>query len=346
MNRGKDFMQAMVCELCGSNDIVKQDGVYVCQHCGTKYTVEEAKKLMGTVKIDKSEEVKKLLVLARRARNEGNSENAANYYGKILEEDPNNWEASFFQVYYQSTQCKIAEISSAASRLANCLDSSIALIKDIPDEKEKEEALNSVVDYSISLKNMLNVATRDFYFQHSTVSGTFERYCSDLSSISLILIFLETALKKHFPEKKELICKVQKDALNFLNDTIPPRHPSKASCNNIADRLLAEIKEVDKSYSKELDKTVKKGCYVATAVYGSYDCPEVWTLRRFRDGTLAGTWYGRAFIRTYYAISPTLVKWFGKAEWFKNLWKPTLDRMVVRLNGQGVANTPYVDRKW
>lgn len=88
------------------------------------------------------------------------------------------------------------------------------------------------------------------------------------------------------------------------------------------------------------------GCYVATAVYGSYDCPEVWTLRRFRDNTLAETWYGLAFIRTYYAISPTLVKWFGETAWFKNMWKPTLDRMVARLNGEGVENTPYNDREW
>ena len=89
-----------------------------------------------------------------------------------------------------------------------------------------------------------------------------------------------------------------------------------------------------------------RGCYVATAVYGSYDCPEVWTLRRFRDNTLAETWYGRAFIRTYYAISPTLVKLFGETAWFKNMWKPTLDRMVARLNGEGVENTPYNDREW
>ena len=88
------------------------------------------------------------------------------------------------------------------------------------------------------------------------------------------------------------------------------------------------------------------GCYVATAVYGSYDCPEVWTLRRFRDNTLAETWYGLAFIRTYYAISPTLVKWFGETAWFKNMWKPTLDLLVERLNGEGVENTPYNDREW
>ena len=87
-----------------------------------------------------------------------------------------------------------------------------------------------------------------------------------------------------------------------------------------------------------------QGCYVATAVYGSYDCPEVWTLRRFRDNTLASTWYGRAFIRTYYAISPTLVKWFGNTAWFKKMWKGKLDKMVCHLNNNGVENTPYCDK--
>lgn len=90
----------------------------------------------------------------------------------------------------------------------------------------------------------------------------------------------------------------------------------------------------------------KGGCYVATAVYGSYDCPEVWTLRRFRDNTLASTWYGRAFIRTYYAISPTLVKWFGNTQWFKNLWRGKLDKMVNTLQKQGVESTPYQDKNW
>ena len=85
---------------------------------------------------------------------------------------------------------------------------------------------------------------------------------------------------------------------------------------------------------------------MATAVYGSYDCPEVWTLRRFRDDTLARTWYGRTFIRLYYAVSPTLVKWFGETKWFKKLWKPTLDKMVRKLNNKGVEFTPYNDRKW
>ena len=53
------------------------------------------------------------------------------------------------------------------------------------------------------------------------------------------------------------------------------------------------------------------GCYVATAVYGSYDCPSVWILRRFRDNDLANSIFGRVFIHAYYAISPSLVRMFG-----------------------------------
>ena len=87
------------------------------------------------------------------------------------------------------------------------------------------------------------------------------------------------------------------------------------------------------------------GCYVATAVYGSYDCAAVWTLRRFRDQTLAGTWYGRSFIKIYYAISPSLVKWLGKTDWFKKMWKNPLDILVMKLQKKGIEATPYDDRK-
>ncbi len=93
-------------------------------------------------------------------------------------------------------------------------------------------------------------------------------------------------------------------------------------------------------------KYSSNGCYVATCVYGSYDCPQVWTLRRFRDDTLGSTWYGRTFIRAYYAISPTLVKWFGETEWFKKMWRGTLDRMVHNLQDKGVSDTPYADKHW
>lgn len=90
--------------------------------------------------------------------------------------------------------------------------------------------------------------------------------------------------------------------------------------------------------------TGSNGCYIATCVYGSYDCPQVWTLRRFRDYTLDESWYGKVFIKCYYAISPTLVKWFGNQTWFRTFWKNRLDIMVDRLNNKGVESTKYQDK--
>lgn len=95
-------MNALVCELCGSHDVIKQDGYFVCQQCGTKYTVEEAKKIIGAdksdeaVKIDRSSETEKLLVLARRARDENNDENAAKYYDMVLRDDTCSSTGLFF----------------------------------------------------------------------------------------------------------------------------------------------------------------------------------------------------------------------------------------------------------
>ena len=86
-----------------------------------------------------------------------------------------------------------------------------------------------------------------------------------------------------------------------------------------------------------------KGCYVATAVYGSYDCPEVWTLRRFRDNVLDTSWYGRAFIKVYYMISPKLVKYFGNKKWFNRFCKGKLDVFVKKLKDNGFEDTKYYD---
>ena len=88
----------------------------------------------------------------------------------------------------------------------------------------------------------------------------------------------------------------------------------------------------------------KSGCYVATCVYGSYDCPEVWVLRRYRDNTLDNNFLGKAFIKVYYALSPTLVKLFGKQKWFIYACKSIINLVVNKLLAKGIENTPYSDK--
>ena len=139
-----------------------------------------------------------------------------------------------------------------------------------------------------------------------------------------------------------------KKMLDF-DSTYKASHGSHIFNKESIQKFTNKICKYDPKFNQEQESnnsTSSGGCYVATAVYGSYDCPEVWTLRRYRDYTLAETWYGRAFIRTYYAVSPTLVKWFGHTDWFKNMWKGKLDRMVSNLHKKGVESTPYEDKEW
>ncbi len=117
------------------------------------------------------------------------------------------------------------------------------------------------------------------------------------------------------------------------------------------DTVLAELpvkrivhsKPVENNKSSQ-NKQSSGGCYIATCVYGSYDCPQVWTLRRFRDFRLSKSFWGRIFIRTYYKISPKAVKLFGNKNWFRTFWKKRLDKMIFKLQRDGYDNTPYYDR--
>lgn len=38
-------MKQLTCEICGGTDFIKQNGVFVCQSCGCKYSAEEAKRM-------------------------------------------------------------------------------------------------------------------------------------------------------------------------------------------------------------------------------------------------------------------------------------------------------------
>ncbi len=87
-----------------------------------------------------------------------------------------------------------------------------------------------------------------------------------------------------------------------------------------------------------------EGCYIATAIYGSYDCLEVLTLRRFRDEVLSKTWYGKVFIQIYYAVSPKLIEVFGEVELVRGFCKKKLDRVVSYLNGKGISPDKYIDK--
>lgn len=101
---------------------------------------------------------------------------------------------------------------------------------------------------------------------------------------------------------------------------------NKDILNNKIDELALMLQnELIQSKSKE------GGCYIATAIYGSYECPQLLILRYYRDNTLSKSFLGKVFISSYYAVSPHLVKWFGKTKWFIYFGRRILDLFIAKL---------------
>jgi len=88
----------------------------------------------------------------------------------------------------------------------------------------------------------------------------------------------------------------------------------------------------------------KEGCYIATSVFGDYNCSEVRVLRRYRDEVLQATWYGQTFVRIYYAVSPLVIRMFGRTNWFNTFWKGKLNQKVEKLIARGFDDSEYSDK--
>lgn len=367
----------LTCPKCGeriqfdSDKKQEMDKVF-CSYCGNGMTAREALQLAidetqekigemltkKTSNTNANSELDNLYTLARRAKDSNNSEIAQKYYEMILPKDPNNWEPNFYSVYYQAMSCKIAGIATAIANIKNNVPVvGEMLATEYGNDKssvntELEQIVCEISQKLAEILKLLQEASLQHYLDcircHVDYTSQYAEVCIQCAkSMYFWAIVIETYWGDKYGKYIAFAYSTgieyhKKYVFNISNEN------SFIKEEKIIFEQAAIVKKYNPSY--QVGKIEKRdsngGCYIATAVYGSYDCPEVWTLRRFRDYTLYETWYGRAFIKAYYATSPTLVKWFGKTLWFKKSWSAVLDGFVAKLNNEGVANTPYNDRKF
>ena len=87
----------------------------------------------------------------------------------------------------------------------------------------------------------------------------------------------------------------------------------------------------DYRYGK-IKNSSSSGCFLTSACVAymkkSDDCEELTVLRAFRDGYMASTEEGKALVKEYYAIAPTIVEKIEKSpkadEYFKDIYQTIL----------------------
>lgn len=156
-------MKQLTCEMCGSTDLMKQDGVFVCQSCGCKYSVEEAKRMMvegtvdvkGTVQVDNSAFVQKYLANARRAKEKEDWEETEKYYNMVEQNDPDNIEAIFYSSYGKAkaslTDGDVYKRAATFKVLKNC----ISVVDDHYKPERGEENKQAIISMGIDLGKMV-----------------------------------------------------------------------------------------------------------------------------------------------------------------------------------------------
>jgi hypothetical protein len=117
-----------------------------------------------------------------------------------------------------------------------------------------------------------------------------------------------------------------KDAQDFLNEMAK-------EAPELKEGILYTIDKVKKNgMPSTTEQHNREGCYIATAVYGSYDAMEVIVLRRFRDEVLSKSFIGKSFIKIYYLLSPAVAKKLKNLRKLNLIVKKYLDVFVEWLN--------------
>ena len=156
-------MKQLTCEMCGSTDLIKDGGVFVCQSCGCKYSIEEAKRMIiegtvdvqGTVKVDNSAFVEKYLANARRAKEKEDWEETEKYYNMVEQNDPDNIEAIFYSSYGKAkaslTDGDVYKRAAIFKVLKNC----ISVVDDHYKPERREENKQAIISMGIDLGKMV-----------------------------------------------------------------------------------------------------------------------------------------------------------------------------------------------
>lgn len=330
---------SLICEACGGKLVYKDNDTLICQYCGTEFITREPAEnftiVAGTLEKYTGRSTVVIIPEGVVTIGENAFKDLMNLTSAVLPSSVRRIESHAFE---GCANLKEIEIPASVNYIGDCSFKSSGLTK-------------------LSIKGHLTYIGNEAFMQCDrlkaiTMMDTFDKsglkifkQCAQLETVNMNLKVFSGSLKPSIEAKKP--GDARPTFFDFFQgtpfyNTLAKKHVAKQCmyCNgSVGQKGIC-------SNCGEQHYDMAGGCYVATAVYGSYDCPQVWTLRRFRDNTLAKTWYGRTFIKMYYAVSPALVKWYGHTEWFKKIWQGKLDRMVAKLQADGVESTPYEDINW
>lgn len=243
-------MKELQCELCGSTDIIKQEGLFVCQSCNTKYSLEEAKKMFNNKQPANTIESPELINLYNLARTKLDSDNfteAWKYYQRILLIDSKSWEALFYTIYCKSKIAQLKEFTLLQSILLKNYKNILISIRDeITDENKQKEIIKDVTDKTIEMTDKFYNISKHYYNMELDPNSRNEPenikdyHCRCGNSELILNLFGNDLISLFGIKYSDFAVKVWKQSIEYRMTRIP----------NIS--TLPETQEVIKDYSNKI----------------------------------------------------------------------------------------------
>ena len=263
-------MKAIKCEMCNSNDVIKQDGYFVCQSCGTKYTTEEAKKLLveisgkvdvsgSVVKIDSSNQVENALANARLAANSNDWNEAVRYYDIVKQNDYANIEANFYSAFGRAKASLYSQDYNHRQAMFNVLVNNIAIIFNNFDVSNIRDKLPIITKMSDDIVHMLDngfVYEQSNYGYGYCIPFTNNLFMKASWEFAKNIVLISEKLSDEYNNERIVLLKMsishyEKVRTLFKNDT-----SIQTSCINAIDYVNELIKKLEPNFEYTA-KTIK-----------------------------------------------------------------------------------------
>jgi tetratricopeptide (TPR) repeat protein len=235
-----------------------------CMYCACDIIVKEAlDQFSKTINLDN------LFNLAKIAQDSGNHEEALSYFTKILEFDSNNHQAWFGKGISSGWLSSLSNIR--LDELISCVDQAISLA---PPNKQADYKIDAALEINNITNALNNIAVKSF-----KMCITLDSYREFISRMWIFISYYQKA-SDYKPNDVVLLKNIINAVHQYMqkyecfggNRKVFLTADGYAGAKQIILETEAKIRNIEPGFNAQIPAHEEGGgCYIATAVYGSYE---------------------------------------------------------------------------
>ncbi|MPM64981.1 hypothetical protein SDC9_111873 [bioreactor metagenome] len=167
-------MAALVCDICGGKLVMGSGGIAICESCGMEHSPDRMKEkiqeIKGTVRVDNTHMIANWMKMGTAAAQAGNHQEAYDYFAKVIEVDPENWQAIYEKGKAGAWQSTLDNLRTTEiyQGITNALDIILHI------EMSEEELVSVKNEFALQLYRINNAITdlmKDNLKKHKDLYG-------------------------------------------------------------------------------------------------------------------------------------------------------------------------------